>query len=361
MGTTFSSIHVYSSNMVNVFPDFHSFSQGWQTYMPKEEPENPFAFQKQAKKISKNIDAPVLWFFIYDSESILFEFYKNGKKVSAYDQTEASRCKNLYGIPALIGYEGGEKRRLSKILACADVDFQIELLEEYFGVCLIPFPEMFKEESNALSRVRGEKRYLDYLAEEKKLTGKQSPVKVELISEQIGKVFTHKFAEEDKSYIPYHCYFGYDTYESNFEDGALRLVRFEQGKLVAVTEEEFAAAPKIVGQDARADERFSEEFYPSYKIHFTDQAPDGFKNKTLVTPRGFYFFCFDEKGRVILSDERGGLAVVDDALKVIAKMRVKGMPLWYVDGYILTVGNESLFAYYYNPSNAVRIYRIYDK
>lgn len=362
MGTTFSSIHVYSSNAVSCFPDFHSFSEGWQTYMPNQEQEDLIAFQKLAKKISRNIDAPVLWFYIFDSESLLFEFYKNGKKVAAYSQMDSNRSKNLYGIPSLIGYESGQKHRLSKILSCADIDFQLELLEEYFGVCLIPFPEMLKESPNIISRVRGEELYLAYLAEEKKLTGKQSPIKVELISEQTGKLFEHKFIDNDKQYYkPSHYYFGYDTIDSNYEDGALRPVRFEQGKLVSITQEDFNAAPKVLRQNARVDERFSEEFYPSYKIHFTDKAPAGLKNKTLIAPRGFHFYWFDENGRAILSDERGGIAVVDETLKVIAKMRVKGTPVNFADGYILTVGSESFFAYYYNPSNAVRIYRIYDK
>lgn len=362
MGTTFSSIHVYSPYEIKNFPNFHSFSAGWQTYMPTEEPEDPFAFRALAKKISRSIDAPVLCFFIFDSESILFEFYKNGKKVSAYSQADTNGCKNLYGIPALVGYESGQKKRLSPILSCADVDFQIELLEEYFGVCLLPFLEIFEEDPNALSRVRDEKRYLAYLEEEKKLTGKQSPIKAELISEQAGKLFGHKIDDKEwRFYTPGHYYFGYDTYASNLEDGALRPVRFEQGELVAITQEEFDAAPKALCQDSRGDERFSVEYYPVYKIHFTDKAPEGFKNKTLVTPRGVYFFCFDEKGRVILSNERNGIAVVDDTLKVIAKIRIKGEAVQIADGYILAAGGESFFAHCYNPNNAVRIYRMYDK
>ncbi len=357
MGTTFSSIHIYSSYEVNDFPNFYSFSAGWQTYMPKEEPEDPLVFRALAKKISRSIDAPVLWFYIYDSESLLFEFYKNGKKVAAYSQMDTNGCKNLYGIPTLIGYESGQKRRLSKILSCADIDFQLNLLEEYLGVCLLPFFEIFEEEPDTLSRVRGEKHYLAYLAEEKKLTGNQAPIKVELISEQTGKLFEHKFDDADKRFFkPYHYYFGYDI-----ENSPLRPVRFEQGKLVAITEEEFDAAPKVLSQNARVDERFSEEFYPSYKVHFTDKAPEGLKNKTLVTPRGFYFYWFDEKGRAILSDERGGIAVVDDSLKVIAKLRVKGTPVEFADGYILTAGSESFYAYYYNPANSIRVYRIFDK
>jgi len=362
MGTTFSSIHVYSSSEVYDLPNFYSFSAGWQTYITEEVPKDLFEFRALAKKISRSIDAPVLWFCIFDSESLLFEFYKNGKKAASYSQMDSNGCKNLYGIPALIGYDSAQKRRLSKILSCADIDFQLELLEEYFGVCLIPLFEIFQEEPNALSRVRGEERYMAFLAEEKKLSGKRSPIKVELVSEQTGKLFEHKFDDEDKrSFKPYHYYFGYDTFASTFKSGALRPVRFEHGRLVSVTEEEFDAAPKVLSHNARVDERFSEEFYPTYKIHFTDKAPEGLKNKTLVTPRGFYFNWFDEKGRAILSDERGGIAVVDETLKVIAKIRVKGTPVSYADGHILTVGSESFFAYYYNPSDVVRIYRVYDK
>ena len=362
MGTTLSSIHIYSPNPVSTFPDFHSFSDGWQTYVPKNEPEDPFAFQGLAKKISRSIDAPVLWFYIYDSDLLVFQFYKNGKKIASYSQTEPNGCKNLYAIPSMIGYENGQKRRLSKILSCADIEYQIALLEEYFGVCLVPIPELISESSNAMFRLRSESLYRSYLTEEKKLIGKKSPINVALVSEQTGKLFDGKFGDEDIwSFRPNYYYFGYSTFESNFRDGALYPVRFESGKLVPITQEEFDAVPPIPRQNAREDERFSEEFSPSYKVHFTDKAPDGLKNKTLVPPRGYYFYWFDEKGRAILSNERGGLAVVDDTLKVIAKIQVKGTPVNYADGYILTVGSESFFAYYYNPSNSIRIYRIFDK
>ena len=214
MGTTLSSIHIYSSNLVSTFPDFHSFSDGWQTYVPENEPEDPFAFQRLAKKISRSIDAPVLWFYIFDSEMLIFEFYKNGKKIASYSQTEPNGCKNLYAIPSMIGYENGQKRRLPKILSCADIEYQIELLEEYFGVCLVPIPELINESANAMSRVRGESLYQSYLTEEKKLTGKRSPINVELVSERIGKLFEHKFDDENKrSFRPNYYYFGYNTEE----------------------------------------------------------------------------------------------------------------------------------------------------
>ena len=113
--------------------------------------------------------------------------------------------------------------------------------------------------------------------------------------------------------------------------------------------------------DAKKDARIEVDFGHVFKVRFTNQAPKGFGGKTLVPPRGFYFFCFDDKGRVILSDEKGGLAIVDESLQVIAKMRVKGMPVDYMNGYILTAGSHSFYAYAYDPSDKVRIYRIVEK
>lgn len=359
MGTTFSSIHIYSPDLIQSFPNFRSFSAGWQTYMPDEEQEDPFVFQKLAKKLSKNTDAPVLWFYIFDSEVLMFEFYREGKKVAAYSP---EGYKNLYVIPALVGYDDGQKRRLSNILDCVDMEFQVQLLEEYFGVCLIPFSEFLEHSPDSLVRIRSDKLYQAYLAEEKKLIGKQSPIKATLVSEVTGKLFERRFKDADfLTFTPHHYYFGYDTWESNWEEGALRTVRFEQGKLVPISQEEFDAAPKKLRREARVDGRISEDYFPVYKVHFTDKAPERLKNKTLIPPRGYSFCWFDEKGRAVLSNGRDGIAIVDETLKIIAKIRVKGCPVDYFDGYLLTAGSGSFCGYCFEPSNAIRIYRIYDK
>lgn len=360
MGTTLSSIHVYTSGTLDGLKGFYSFSEGWQTYIPLELPEDPCEFRMMAKRISKRVDAPVLWFYIFDSETIWFEFYQTGKRVSVYSQEGWMGTKNLYGIPELVGYEDGNKRRLSRILSCADVDLQIELLEEYFGVCLTPFPDILNEGEDVLRRVRGDEKYRKLLQEDREITGKHAPIKAEFVWEQPGKIFECRFAEDHDYFKPHHYYFGYDTFLSNFGKGNLRPVRFENGELAEITQEEFDSAPQVFRGDVRKDARIEEEFNP-YRVRFTDKAPEGFRGKTLVTPRGFYFFRFDEKERVILSDERGGLAVVDDSLKVIAKMRVKGMPVDYMDGHILTAGGQSFYAYAYNQSDKVRIYKIVEK
>lgn len=361
MGTTLSSIHIFTSDALETMKDCYSFSEGWQTYMPAEQSEEPWEFRKLAKGISKRVDAPVLWFYIFDSEAIWFEFYEKGKRVSAYSSEDMTGTKNLYGIPKLVGYEDGNKRRLSRILSSADVDFQIELLEEYFGVCLTPFPDLLNEGADALRRVRGDAKYQLLLEEDRKITGKQAPMKVELVWERLGKIFECRFGEDHDHFKPKHYYFGYDSFLSNFGQGNLRPVRFADEELVGITQEEFDGVPQMVRGDARKDARIEEIFGLVYKVHFTNRAPKEFSGKTLVPPRGFYFFCFDDKGRVILSDEKGGLAVADESLQVIARMRVKGMPVDYMNGYILTAGSHSFYAYAYDPSDKVRIYRIVEK
>lgn len=359
MGLTIGSVHIYSPSMVDTLPGFRRFSEGWQTYTPETVPDGPFPYQKLAKEISQRVDAPVLWCCIFDSEDIMIEFYKSGKKAASYFSSDASNCKNLYKIPSLVGYSKGQKRRLSKIISCADIEYQLQLLEEYFGVCLSPFPELLEEDPNALSRIREDRLYQSYLAEEKKLTGKSAPVGAELVFERAGKLFEDRFENDDPSFRPHHYYFGYETEASNYQDDPIRPVRFNNGRLEPITQQEFDSAPAIICEDRWTDERLEEE-YLTEKIYFTDKAPIAFRNKTLVKPRGHYFFCFDEKERILLSDERGGLVIIDDTLKVIAKLRLKGEPRSYSNGYILTTGDR-FGGYYFEPSAKIRIYRLFDK
>ena len=124
-----------------------------------------------------------------------------------------------------------------------------------------------------------------------------------------------------------------------------------------VSQAQFDAAERMAGNDP---ECFSEQCYPVEKIHFNEKAPGELKNKTLICPRGYSFFCFAPNGRVFLTNHRGGIAVADGTLKIIAKLQVKGVPCDYKDGHILTTGKSSFWLYCYSPSEAVRIYRIFD-
>ena len=65
-------------------------------------------------------------------------------------------------------------------------------------------------------------------------------------------------------------------------------------------------------------------------------------------------------GRLFLSNEHGGMAVMDSDNKVISRFSLKGVPCSMDGEFLLTTDSESFFAYYYNPNQHIRIYRIDD-
>lgn len=360
MGMTLSSVHILADAPVSGIDGFLSLSDGWQSYVPNNKHEDLFELRKYAKSISKKTSAPVLWFYLFDEEAIQFEFYQNGKRISAYSSQEQTAGKNLYCIPGLIGYADGQKRRLSRILSCADINYQVELLEEYFGVCLLVCPEAMDEPLEAFRRVRSDEKYQRLLAEDSMLTGKQAKIKAKLIFEEKGKLFEKRFSQHENTYKPHYYYFGYSALDSNWHEDALNPVQFVGDQLLAINQEQFDDAESLPRKYDRNDERVIEEFYPVYKVFFTEKSPIGFRGKTFVMPRGYGFGWFDSKDRMVVTDEKGGLMVVTEDLKVIAKLKLKGMPVDYVDDYVLTVGSNSFSGYCYHPNDAVRIYQLID-
>lgn len=353
MGVTIESIHVYSEKEIS-YPnvEFSSFSKGWYTVTSSiEEPSYSLA-----RKISKSTRATVLWFSTFDSEGISLRFLQAGKIVAQHSDLY-QQSKRISQIPALIGYENGEKRRISQIFACGDFDLKIVLLEEFFGVCLLPFADLYEENPNAMKRTRGNEQYLAFQAEEKKLRGKNAPIKASLVFETCGKIFYQLFGQSHGFYKSGFYYFGYDTEESNYSDGNLRPVHFSGGRLLPVTEEDLTTG--LISTQTN-DERYTIEFFPKTRVSFTEKAPEQFAQKTLVMPSGFYPFDFDGKGRLFLSNEHGGMAVMDSNNKVISRFSLKGVPCSMDGEFILTTDSESFFAYYYNPNQHIRIYRIDD-
>lgn len=362
MGTTFGSIHVYTSApMVIEGYRLESFSEGWQTLIPINS-GCAFDFewmQKAAKAISKKTDAPVLWFFEFDSDFIYFKLLVSGKQVASFCGDGMAPSKNIFKIPALIGYEDGNKRRLSAILGCGDVDTQIALLEEFFGVCLLPFPEIFAESPEACRRTRSDALYRAFAEEEKALTGKRAPITAELVQEidgvesEIGP--SYLFVSDD------FCNFEkvrYSVYsEARITEYEKKLTRFQNGKY------EFVSSDTLPQRDGGKwyslphsweDIRYKKEYSPD-RIVFSKYAPPAYAGKTLTPPRGFYACGFDSKNRLILEDDRGTVAVMDETEKVIAKLRLKG---WVaaVDGdYILTTQERQIIY------GTIRIYRLSDK
>lgn len=351
MGTTFSSIHIFSNDMIETrYCELKSFSDGWHTCVTDLSDKDPEYVIKLAKLISKAISAPVLYFYIFDSEYIHFEFLKNGKTVSRFSDYAYSNNKNIYGIPAMVGYGEGHKKRLSNILACEDADEKTELLEEYFGVCLLPFSESLFDGTD-LKREKNTVLYDAFTERKKAVSGKNTPISAELVAEYKGKIFyCDFFAPRTKKE---HCYLlGYET-----EKHELRPVRFCGAQLMPISEEEFNRDRVPEGYERG----FCEIEYGStcYAV-FNGRAPTAFANKRLKMPKELYPLGFDTKNRLVLSGKRQ-ICVADENMNIIAKCPVKGDCDDMIGDYILSTSGDSFCGYEYDPKAAVRIYRLVEK
>lgn len=351
MGTTLSSIHILSDEAIQINGfEFQSFSDGWQTCISGFSDHNFKSALNEAKLISKKVASPILHYHIFDSDYIHFRFLQNGKCIAQYSDDEFVKNKNLYGIPSLIGYGDGYKKHLSCILSCADADEKTKMLEEYFGVCLLPFSECLSDPS-LLRRERCDRLYREFTEKEKEITGKQAPISLKLVAEIKGKIYVDYFGSVTQKE---HCYLlGYETEDSN----ELKPVRFLGEKFEQISAEEFNQDRTTIINDVLFFD-FDKETMNG--VIFNDKAPEPYRAKKMKLPSGMYPFAFDEKNRLVLS-QQGKIAVADESMKIIAKCSIKGQPADMVGDYILTTSGMSFFAYCYDPISTVRIYKLVEK
>ncbi len=353
MGTTFSGIHILSDKKIQISSfEFRSFSEGWQTCITDfsdKDIDYPF---KAAKIISKQISEPILFYCIFDSDYIYFEFLQNGKCIARYSDDEFSTNKNLYGIPSILGYGDGYKKRLSNILSCDDAEEKNELLEEYFGVCLLAFPE-FICDPLSLKREKSDALYREFRNRDQDISGKKAPVFLKLANEYKGKIFLDYFGSHTLT-IKKHCYlFGYENQDSNL----LTPVRFCGENLEPLSIEEFNQ-----NRVKNAQERnFCKIEYGTicYAI-FNDLAPSSYANKKMKLPNNFYPLGFDTKNRLVLTGRRK-IYIADEHMKIVAKISIKGDCADMINDFILTTSGNSFFFYAYEPKAAVRIYQLVEK
>ena len=102
MGTSVSSIHVYTNSPVSEpGKEFRCFSEGWQTLIPKEEEELDWeADKKLARRISRNTSLPVLWFWEFDSDEYGFVLFNKGRQVTSFgsDKITCSGTSSCFKI-----------------------------------------------------------------------------------------------------------------------------------------------------------------------------------------------------------------------------------------------------------------------
>lgn len=356
MGTTLSSIHIYTTDSIDAnYGNFKSFSMGWQTLLPTNETKDFMSLQRDARIISKHLFAPIVLFGMFDSDEILLEVYYAGKRIASIDTYDSTKNKGVFNIPALVGYPpSGHKRRLSNIISCSDAELMTELLEEFLGVSLLIFPDEPEDRPELLRRIRGEEKYNAYQDEEKKLKGKNAKVQMKLLETIPGKLFRNRSA--DTSYLsPGYFMFGFDSPESQLYRGNLRAVRFDRGRLEPVEE---SSIPRVSYTDRTHGIFDLTEGYPRVKVKLSDSSPLPFRGKQLYMPQGYFPFDFNSRGQLLISNFKNGVMVMNSEGKVIAKCSVKGSTDAYSDDYILTSGSTSHYAYIYSPGECIRIYHL---
>lgn len=353
MGISLTSIHIYSDEV----PDglelpFRSFSSHWLTCTEDLLEQDLGYSSRAAKRISKSTDAPVLHFGVFDSEMIWFEFLRNGKVISRYSDGVLGHNRKLYDIPGMVGYEEGNKKRLSTILACSDVDMKIAMLEEYLGVCLLYLPDL-EDEPEMLFRKQDDALFRAHCAEEKALKGKNAPMACRMIGEYPGKLFYCAFGPEHTK-KPHYFLYGYLNGEYTPEYHKLTPVRFTGTALENTDSETF-------GQDRiplyTKDDRFQIQFGTPSRVTFSEGCPPDFRGKTMALPSGFYPLDFLPSGELLLEGNHQ-ISVVGSELKIVAKLSVKGDVSDVLGNHLLTTTGDSFCGYCYEPKAKIRIYEI---
>lgn len=346
MGKAYASIHILGSDPVIFSPYlFESWSFGWQTMVPLEETRtiltNPELSVKVARKLSKDLKKTVLWYFLFDEDEISFALFVDGKQAAVYNYNHNyTPDKGLSKIPALIGLGESYRKRLAKIIACTDAALQTQLLEEYFGVKLLLFPEMLEEDPNCAVCSKSNTLFDQYDTENRVPTGKKAPIQVRQVFELDGVLSDadwHKKYHQEEGYL-WVFRKHYWLYAWEKATGAKETAMcFRDGKLSFISDEEMLrdGADKRYNETRRKDPLFEQLFFPD-RIQFSVSAPEPYSGITLKLPRSFYGLGFDRKGRFFVFNEANCFALINENGKMLAKQHVKGDIIDHDGDYLLT-------------------------
>lgn len=348
MGLSLTSIHIYGDSVpADCGFNFRSFSENWFTCidpLPCEEMKNTYAM---ARTLSKKTSATVLWFYLFDSDMIWMTFFKDGKIAASYTNDGFTPGKKLFSIPALVGYEDGNKRRLSNILAAPTAETLIALLEEFLGVDLLFEPYLLETDQN-LSRTRGDTLYKQHMEEEKRLSGKNSPFAFDLVVEYRAGLYPNFFTEHERKKS---FFVRLDLNENGKE--VYSPVQFTGPALEPCDLETFRKAESTSSTD---DPRFEFSFGRPCKVTFTEQAPAEYRGQTWVLPNGYFAYDFLPTGELILLGNRR-LIIMDHTETVLAKLTHKGDVMEIRDNYVL-LATDSFGFYGYQPNAKIFIYKL---
>ncbi|MBQ7886153.1 MAG: hypothetical protein IJ313_04580 [Clostridia bacterium] len=185
------------------------------------------------------------------------------------------------------------------------------------------------------------------------MTGKAAPIELKLIESIPGKLFYDVFTGNNMK-----AHYFLHGYTEDEDDARFTPVHFTGKSLEAVSWEEFE---KDRMERNLIDERFQYGYKaPSTTVTFSEKCPPAFAGKTMVLPAGCYPFEFTNDGLLLLRNKQR-VCFVDESLKVIAKLPIKGSAADLLDGYLLTASESSFCVYGYAASARICIYQIIRK
>lgn len=338
MGLSFISLHVFSGQKIDSsLGSFVSYSEGWQT-LAEDIPAYDEALLRRCRRISKLALAPVLLFQVLDSDCCIMNIYSGGKDIARLVGSEHS---GMTKIPALLGFEDQPKNRLREIISCTDAETQCAMLEEYFGLCLLPLPELSPEEKR---RSRDDKLYRAWRAEEKQLFSGCGRLKTELIQEIPGMLHL-RLGFSDKNLYDLH-YFGYQKPGYEHPSQAYSAVCFRNGRLEPVSEEELSRHRIPIGSGMpRWSTPIQEEYFPVHRITLPPDAPENLAGRTLKIPDTFMFCGYYKETYLVLANGQRTLILMNSDGRILFRMRFSCDILDYADGHVLTcTGNVAIFS-----------------
>ena len=348
MGIHFSSIHILGCEPKTVKGfTFQSFSDGWLTCTNLDPESIDRPVFETAREISKNISEIVLEYTLTDSDEISFYFYQNGACVADYHDDDTLESKRTTTIPRLLGYDNSAKKRFSSILDHDDGEEKTFLLEEFFGVCLLPFSDLFTTPQK-LIRKKSDTLYQEFCKQQAMMSKNAAPFIGIIVAQYHGKLFWNEFGIHT---MKDHCYlFGFNDPISEMTP-----VRFCGLTFQRISEEEFLQdhhAPNFEGVD------WHTEYEKRTYIVFHDTVPEPYKNKRLLCPKGYYHpLAFDSKNRFVFAGKKS-VCLIDENGHIIAKIPIKGEVCDMVGDFVLTTTGDSFCGYEYDPKATIRIYQL---
>lgn len=181
MGTTLGNIHIYGQipdAFVGELAEQYCTSTScvnW-TSLFSMEFQDPEWLCEEAGRISDMVSAPVLAFYCFDDDVVTLTLYKGGNDIaecgaSAMEEFEPT-MRELSLFASEFEINDSDAKRLASILESdTEIASVINLLEEYFGVCLLADEDLIEDldEGDAfLHKERGRTLYNALLGELKR-------------------------------------------------------------------------------------------------------------------------------------------------------------------------------------------------